>query len=72
MGSDDESEVIAHFMEQLREQGLTSRCAWCGRYQVGDRWLPATRIPAFALRARVSDGICPDCVDTLRDSGKSV
>ena len=54
----------------VTETGLAARCAWCGRYRVGDRWLPLGEVPEHT-GADVSHGICPDCVAALRNTGKS-
>lgn len=64
--------LLVHTSEQLHDGGLTSRCAWCGRYEVGGEWISVGRMPSFALRASASHTICPDCVDDLRASGRSV
>lgn len=51
---------------------MSARCAWCGRYRVGESWLPTGAVPEEATAGeRVSHGICPDCVEALRDAGKS-
>jgi hypothetical protein len=68
----DESEVIAHLFEQLRQSGLTARCAWCGRYRAGDRWFRLDRPPSFIEEGGLSHGICPDCIAELRNEGMSV
>jgi hypothetical protein len=49
---------------------MTARCAWCGRFRLGEQWFPLGE-PGEAT-APVSHGICPDCVAALRDAGKSV
>jgi hypothetical protein len=57
---------------EAREGAMSARCAWCGRYRVGERWLAVGELPAAAkAKAPVSHGICPDCVAALRDAGKS-
>jgi hypothetical protein len=50
---------------------LTTRCAWCGRYRIDDRWLVVERVPVFAER-RASHGICDDCIAALKGAGLSV
>ena len=70
--SPDESEVIAHISAQLREVGLTARCAWCGRYRAGERWYRLSEAPRFIEQGELSHGICPDCVAELRAKGMSV
>lgn len=56
--------------ETLPESSLVTRCAWCARYLLGERWLA---VPRSLLPEGVgaSHGICPDCVDELRRAGKS-
>jgi hypothetical protein len=64
------SQVIVELSEDLREAELTSRCAWCGRYHLADRWV----ILRLALRVReqqTTHGICPDCLGALREAGLS-
>jgi hypothetical protein len=46
---------------------LLRRCAWCGRFQIGDEWLHLEAIGhgqqqiTASLRAKATHGICPDC-----------
>jgi hypothetical protein len=65
-----QSEVLAHISEDLRGIGMTSRCAWCGRYRIGERW---ARIEASPLihASRTTHGICDVCVANLRSAGLS-
>ena len=67
-----ESEVMLGVSHAVRDGGLTTRCAWCGRYRIDDRWLVVERVPSFAERAGVSHGICDDCTEALRGAGLSV
>lgn len=62
------ADVVAH----LARGRLAARCAWCGRYRVGRRWVTIERALDADETARVSHGICPDCVAILRDTGMSV
>jgi hypothetical protein len=62
--------VFSDLLSDLRmlPDALIARCAWCDRYEVGDRWLPKEDVAAF-LRddgSTVTHGICPDCVEELR------
>jgi len=66
-----ESEVIAHLSAELRGAGMTSRCAWCGRYRIGDRWVAATA-SSIIEHSRSTHTICDDCMAGLRDAGLSV
>jgi hypothetical protein len=57
-----------------REDGLTTRCAWCGRYAVDGTFRDADELPrfvAFTPPSRLTHGICPECVVDLRREGKS-
>ena len=71
MTDDEERELADALLDRAAEAGaaMPSRCAWCGRYRVGDEWLTVER-PAAG--ARVSHGICPDCVEALRNTGQSI
>lgn len=45
------------------------RCAWCGRFKVGEEWLHLEAIGRgqqhiqVTLMERATNGICPDCFD---------
>jgi hypothetical protein len=67
----EDSEVLAHIADQVRESGVTTRCAWCGRYRVGHRWFRLEHSPRF-IEGALSHGICPDCIASLREQGLSV
>ena len=48
------------------DDSFVLRCAWCGRFAVGDRWLEAaSAISALSLDSArpplVSHGLCPHC-----------
>lgn len=62
--------AITHVSATLRDGGFTSRCAWCGRYRVGDRWLPVRR-SRLVGRCETTHGICDDCLAGLRRDGRS-
>ncbi len=70
------AKVLVDVSEAIRDEILTGRCAWCGRYRLGDVWLERGALPRFATssvgRIGLSHTICPDCVDELRRTGKSV
>lgn len=68
----DSSEVVVGVSVALREPGMTTRCAWCARYRLGERWVLVGELPPFAVAAEVTHGICEDCVRALRASGMSV
>lgn len=67
-----ESELLIGISEALREGKLTSRCAWCGRFHVRDRWVVVEHMPELMVFPGTTHTICDDCVDLLRESGKSV
>ena len=66
------SEVAVGASAALRESGMATRCAWCGRYRAGDRWVLLAEAPDFVELAAVTHGICDDCIAELRASGLSV
>jgi hypothetical protein len=51
---------------------MSARCAWCGRFRLGEHWFPLGEPGEAAPTVPVSHGICPDCVEALREAGKSV
>jgi hypothetical protein len=69
------SELLADTSAAIRAD-FSARCAWCGRYRLGESWVNVDELPAWATSSRgltnVSHGICPVCVEELRASGKSV
>ena len=69
----DESELVVAGPNVLREIGLTTRCAWCGRYRVAEQWIVLKRVPIVVSLAEeaTTHGICPDCVASLRAAGLS-
>jgi hypothetical protein len=68
--------VLVAASAALRDERLTGRCAWCGRYQFAGLWLEPGELPRFATgaagRIGLSHTICPDCVEELRRTGQSV
>jgi hypothetical protein len=64
-------EVLAQVSILRAGTGLIGRCAWCGRYRVGDRWLVVEPKPQD-LENKTSHGICEDCEANLRRVGMSV
>jgi hypothetical protein len=68
------SALVRAASEQRRSGGFTTRCAWCGRYAVGDTFPEPADTPqfvAFTDSAHVTHGICPACVEQLQREGKS-
>ena len=56
----------------LREDLLSARCAWCGRYRLDDRWFEVDELPLFAAHLpEASHTICPRCITELRAAGMS-
>jgi hypothetical protein len=64
-------EVLARVSVVRSGTGLITRCAWCGRYGVGDRWFVVDPKPQ-GLENKTTHGICDDCVAVLREAGMSV
>jgi hypothetical protein len=67
-----DSEVLLDVSTALRDETLRARCAWCGRYRIGRRWLLADQLPILAAYSQVTHTICPDCTAVLRETGMSV
>jgi hypothetical protein len=47
---------------------MLRRCAWCGRLNLDEQWVPADEAPAFVwtmLDQRATHGICRNCLDDL-------
>jgi hypothetical protein len=68
------SRLLRTASQRRRDGALTTRCAWCGRYAVGNRFRRPDETPSFVSFAgsdHVTHGICPDCIDALRREGKS-
>jgi hypothetical protein len=63
----EESEKLA----APKESGLTTRCAWCGRYRMRNAWVVLAHVPPEVQGEATTHGICPDCVAVLRHSGMS-
>jgi hypothetical protein len=53
---------------------LLLRCAWCGRFNIGDEWLHLHAVGrgqqsiATSLRDKATHGICPDCLEREQDA----
>ena len=53
-------------MSLTSEEGPTAtRCAWCGRFELGGRWVERRAHPESAA-LRPNHGICPDCASVVR------
>ena len=56
------------------DQRLVRRCAWCGRFSLGEGWMAEAALPQF-VPGRAIEGathtICPDCDTRLVREGKS-
>lgn len=66
-----ESELLRDLSEAVASGRLTARCAWCGRYELGGRWVVAEHRVFAGGGIGASHGICPDCLRALRESGLS-
>lgn len=67
------SETVAH-SQSLRfrvDRRFVRRCAWCSRYQVGERWVALGEVQSVAS-AGTTHTICDGCLDMLRAAGLSV
>jgi hypothetical protein len=56
----------------VRASGLVTRCAWCGRFLDGGRWVVVDPVQTSVEQAEITHGICGDCVEALRAAGMSV
>jgi hypothetical protein len=56
------SKTLAWLSDERQEGALISRCRWCGRYEVADRWFEARLMPPVPS-ARTGHGICGDCTE---------
>jgi hypothetical protein len=72
----ERSQVLRAARQLLQnEHVLITRCAWCHRFALGGTWLEREETPRFLppeLARSVTHGICPNCVDDLRERGLSV
>ena len=67
----DDSEVMVASSALLRAEGMPTRCAWCGRYNVAGRWVIVEEMPEFIAFAAATHGICDECLEALRATGMS-
>jgi hypothetical protein len=63
----DRSSALRELAASMRADGsLLTRCAWCERIRIGDRWLAAEELVRGgitpAVRERLTHGICPTCL----------
>jgi len=73
------AEVQAHTASLAHEWDAAARrprrCAWCGRVEIGGRWRTEQEVPPhFKARrdpASITHGICEDCFEELRATGRS-
>jgi hypothetical protein len=69
-------ETVAHsqelrwLLEDPHERGFVSRCVWCRRFRLGERWLDAGARLRFGV-GRTMLTVCDDCADALREAGSS-
>jgi hypothetical protein len=49
---------------------LVLKCAWCGRYRIGDDWLDLG-VDDAPDPDRATHGICSDCLRALRMNGET-
>jgi hypothetical protein len=65
------SALLAAASEHRREGRMTTICAWCGAFAIGAEFVTPGEEPRFAWRSKVTHGICPECVEELRESGQT-
>jgi hypothetical protein len=65
-------------LQALHESAVSRtprRCAWCGRIEIGGAWRDEDSVPGFFKARRdpesVSHGICEECLEELRQTGRS-
>jgi len=69
--SENWSGLFAAIWAVFNRGELVPRCAWCGRVRIEERWVfaPAGALDAIDARLSTSHSICPNCVQTLSESG---
>jgi hypothetical protein len=70
-----QSEMLASARRIVRQpDSMVTRCAWCGRLQLGGHWTLVDQAPSFFkdfVDRSVTHGICGDCMRGLESSGKT-
>ena len=71
----ERSEVIVAAGRIVRsDHEMVTRCAWCDRLSLADRWLRVEDAPLFSrgdYSERMTHGICDECLERLERSGES-
>lgn len=68
------SHTLASMRHVLGERRLLRRCAWCGRFTLGEGWVAEAELPGFVPKRAVemaTHTICPECEAQLVREGKS-
>lgn len=66
------SRLLVQTSDALRRDAAATRCAWCGRFHVGEHWLGIDEVPGFPPRdVDSTHTICPHCWDELHASSRS-
>ena len=65
-----EARAVTQVSMALHDGAFISRCAWCGRYRIGDDWMTVSRSRVIH-QSRTTHGICEDCMAALRGAGHS-
>jgi hypothetical protein len=65
------SRLLCLASRQRREGGMTTVCAWCGRFAIDAEFFAPGDEPKFARYSRVTHGICPMCLAELQQTGLS-
>jgi hypothetical protein len=66
--------ILVEGAQVVREpSAMLTRCAWCGRYALGDGWADPDETPVWPERlgGRTTHGICGQCLRMLETSGAS-
>ncbi len=68
------SQALTSMRRLLGERLLVRRCAWCGRFSLGEEWMSDGDLPRFVPEWMVDSAthtICPACEERLVREGKS-
>jgi hypothetical protein len=65
------SEDLRLLLAMWRQGTPVSHCAWCRRYGVSGRWLETHSKLPFTPQGHMTNTICDDCSQALREAGMS-
>jgi hypothetical protein len=67
-----QAEMLVDVAAATRGETFAVRCAWCGRYRLGEQWVAPDDYPAFRRReSELTHTICSRCHDELHAAGLS-